>query len=126
MNSSRLPSGSRKYTLLPRPLVPSRRSGPTSIAMPCRPRCATALPVEPGQSKQRSLLPGATGTRATAAGTVPGRWTFSCCAEPVEHATVALDYLRTDDIAIEGVGARTIGHRDHDVIEPRRHRSYQR
>ena len=36
MSSSRLPSGSRKYTLVPSPWAPSRVIGPVSTATPCR------------------------------------------------------------------------------------------
>src|SRR5437762_3233755 len=72
MSSSRLPSGSRKYTLRPSPRAPCRATGPSPTATPCRSRCSSAPSMGPRHAKQRSLFPGWTGTLASGAGATAG------------------------------------------------------
>src|SRR5438876_12351988 len=100
MNSSRLPSGSRKYTLVPRPRRPPRVIGPASIATPCLCSCSTAPAIGPSHSKHKSLFPGATGTRATIAGRTPMHIEL-LLADAVGEALIDLYDLDTEHVSIE-------------------------
>jgi hypothetical protein len=119
MNSSRLPSGSRKYTLVPRPPAPRRSIGPSSTSTPQRSRCAAASAIGPSQTKQRSLPPGRTGRRDVVAGVDSGPVDVQLrVAEPVRVAAGAGgDDLGADDVAVEAVRRLPVGDGDDAVVE---------
>jgi len=118
MSSSSEPSGSRKYTLIPIPRTPKRRTGPSSTATRCRSRWASASPMGPGHSKQRSLPPGSTGRRATGVPSIPGPWRLSCWSpKRYEPAFSDRNELGPEDVPVERIRASPVQDGDHGMIE---------
>jgi len=105
MSSSNVPSGSRKYTLVPRPLAPPRVMGPASMRTPWASRCATASPIEPSHSKQRSLLPGAT------------VHVELLTADSVGDPPVDLHDISAEHVSVEAVRTLEVADRDDDVVQ---------
>ena len=95
-------------------------SAPTRPSTPWPSRCATASSIGPAQTKQRSLLPGWTGSRPTRLPTsTPGPCTFSCCVADAirEPAGADVEDLGADDVTVERVRRLPVGDRDHAVVE---------
>src|ERR687892_264157 len=115
MNSSKLPSGSRKYTLVPRPRAPRRSTGPVSTSTPWRSRWATASAAGPGHTKQRSLLPGRTGRRATLPETATTLWS-SRIGRAMPHPSGCLEELLADDLDDPAPVARAVELHEEDAL----------
>ena len=116
MNSRRLPSGSRKYARA----IATERSGlhRDAMAREVRDRAIDGT----GPFEAEIAVP-----RRDRDPRDRGRPDLRCVhvqlllTDAIEGPPVALDHLRTDDVAIERVGAAPVGHRDDDMVEARAH-----
>src|SRR5438093_9840129 len=117
MSSRSVPSGSRKYTLVPRPFAPPRVMGPASTSTPRARRCSTAASIAPFHSKQRSLLPGARDPRDHRGPRARTVHVQLLATDAVGNTTVDFDDLSAEHVAVEGVRTFEIADRDNDVVQ---------